>query len=361
MSLRSRFASQHPDFPLLSPDDPQGIEAFLRTRGWIASDEPIRSCGRAGDGNMNLTLRIETGRRSFVLKQARPWVEKYDEIAAPWDRALHELRFYEQVRTIPGVADRMPELLHADAEARALLFEDLVDARDLSTLYRGDRLDEPEIDALADYLRRLHRGTAAASAAPQHANREMRSLNHEHIFRVPLADDNGLDLETIEAGLAEAAASLRGDERYLALVADTSARYLRDGGCLLHGDYFPGSWLRTPRGVRVIDPEFAFPGDPEVDVGCALGHLALADQPIASARRLLGGYQADRDPKLDPLRVARYAAVETMRRLIGVAQLPLPAQRRGQAGFRATLLERSRQAMLGGDVEALFATAGEPE
>jgi 5-methylthioribose kinase len=303
---------------------------------------------------MNLTLRIETQQRSFVLKQSRPWVEKYDTISAPWDRSLFEARFYERTRGLPGVSDRMPALLHSDAEARVLMLEDLVGARDLTPLYRGDALRESEIDALGDYLRRLHRGTAGSTDLSQLTNREMRALNHEHVFRVPLADDNGLDLEGLAPGLADAARKLSRDDRYRQLVAETGTRYLRDGDCLLHGDYFPGSWLRTRGGLRVIDPEFAFLGDREVDVGCALAHLALADQPESSRQRLRECYESNGDPKLEPVWLARYAATEVMRRLIGVAQLPLPEVRGGESGWRAALLERSYRAMLCGEVDALW-------
>jgi 5-methylthioribose kinase len=179
----------------------------------------------------------------------------------------------------------------------------------------------------------------------------MRALNHEHIFRVPLAGGNGLPLDDYEPGLAKAAAELRGDADYCAIVAESGERYLADGSCLVHGDYFPGSWLRTERGLRVIDPEFAFPGDPEVDVGCALAHLALARQPAAVAERLQKSYVGDGEARLDPKWLARFAAVEVMRRLIGVAQLPLA----GAPGSRAQLLERARRAMMEGCVEALWA------
>ena len=303
---------------------------------------------------MNLTLRVETDRRSFVVKQSRPWVEKYDEIPAPWDRCLFECRFYELASELPGVADRMPQLLCADPEARVLVLEDLVDARDLTSLYRGDSLTGAETDALADYLLRLHGGTTRSAKLAQLANREMRSLNHEHIFRIPLADDNGLDLDAFAPGLAAAAAELRRDARYRKLVEKTGARYLSDGDCLVHGDYFPGSWLRTRDGLRVIDPEFAFPGDPEVDVGCVLAHLALAGQPISCARRLRRRYESNGDPKLDPIWLARYASAEVMRRLIGVAQLPLPDCRSSDPGFRPALLERSTQAMQHCEVDALW-------
>ncbi len=359
MTLRADFVRDHPDFPLLSLDDPDALQSFLIGRGWIEADEPMLRCERAGDGNMNLTLRVQTAKRGFVLKQARPWVEKYDDIPAPWDRSHFERRFYERARDLPGVAERMPKLIHADSEARILVLEDLVDATDMTSVYDGDPVTQAELDVLAGYLASLHRGRfATAEDLQTFANREMRSLNHEHIFRVPLAEGNGIDLDALEPGLADAADALRADPRYRALAEATGDLYQRDGSCLVHGDYFPGSWLRTSDGVRVIDPEFAFPGDPEVDIACAAAHLALGAQPISSAQRLVRSYAQARDASLDPTRLARYAAAEVMRRLIGVAQLPLPTARPGPVGPRTALLLRSRDAMLAGDLDRLWPAPG---
>ena len=40
-------------------------------------------------------LRVQTAERSFILKQSRPWVEKYPAIPAPEERVLVEAAFYE--------------------------------------------------------------------------------------------------------------------------------------------------------------------------------------------------------------------------------------------------------------------------
>jgi 5-methylthioribose kinase len=141
------------------------------------------------------------------------------------------------------------------------------------------------------------------------------------------------------------------DARYREAVAGTAERYLDRGPCLIHGDYFPGSWLRTVDGVRVIDPEFSFPGDPEVDLGCAVAHMALAGQPLEVADRFLAAYTSE-SAEVDPGWLARYAAVEVMRRLIGVAQLPLAVSK--TEGSRCGLLEKSRQTMTGGPIDDLF-------
>jgi 5-methylthioribose kinase len=336
-----------PDFPWLSLDDAAGLEAFLQSRGWLAEGEHVASCEKPGEGNMNLTIRVRTRRRSFIVKQARPWVEKYDHIPAPWERLEFECRFYERAQSIAEVARAMPRLLGADPAARTLVLEDLIDAQVLTSLYGGDRLSPDELAQLGRYLAALHRSTTGPSD-PAFSNRAMRALNHEHIYAFPLAANNGLELDRFEPGLAAAAEQLRQDETYQTQVREAGQRYLSDGHVLVHGDYFPGSWLRTGAGIRVIDPEFCFYGDPEFDVGCAVAHLALAAQPRAEAGALIAAYGTGATLRMEL--VASYAAVEVMRRLIGVAQLPLSSVRVNRCG----LLERSRKAIVGRSWEILW-------
>src|SRR5262245_26651129 len=197
----------YPGFPWLDAADPDGVRAYLERRGWLSPGEPVRACERAGEGNMNLTLRVRTDRRSFIVKQARPWVEKYDHIAAPWERGESERWFYERVALIPEVAAHMPRLLAADGDGRVLLLEDLERAHDLTAAYAGAALEPDEIDQLGRVLRALHEGTASDTPRPSF-NRAMRELNHQHCFIVPFDPANGLPLDRFEPGFIGVAASL---------------------------------------------------------------------------------------------------------------------------------------------------------
>jgi len=350
MTLRTEIISTHPEFPWLDPSETTSIEAFLHQRGWIDPDEHVTTCGKAGEGNMNLTLRIATGMRSIILKQARPWVEKYDHIPAPWDRILYEQGFYERIKSIPDVAAAMPELLASDSHARAIVLEDLGAANDFTNVYNGDSLAGKDRQALAAYLAVLHTATRE-DADPEFVNREMRLLNHEHIFVFPLAEDNGIDLEPFEPELHSSAEELRGDSVYLDRLQETGDRYLADGPCLLHGDYFPGSWLHTPQGLRIIDPEFCYYGDPEFDLGVGLAHLRLAGRGIGEATQFLNDYRAQANElEIQERWIARYASSEIMRRLLGVAQLPIAPSIK----TRRNLLADSRRAMTTETIEALW-------
>lgn len=302
--------------PLFSLDarDLSSMTGYLRDRNWIEIDEQVSSAAPAGPGNMNYTLRIHTTKRSFIMKQARPWVEKYPHIPAPSDRALMEAQFYNAIQADEELARCMPRLMGFDPEARILILEDLGASPDFTSIYSDASISSGEIDSLTTFLARLHSRFRDANYAGRFENREMRQLNHEHIFEFPLRAGNGLDLDAITPGLAAVARTLQQDGTYRSRVSALGSLYLGAGQCLIHGDYFPGSWLRTSDGVKIIDPEFCFFGLPEFELGVMIAHLHLARCPDSlAAPSIVNGNL-----------IRSFAGVEIMRRLIGVAQLPLP-------------------------------------
>jgi 5-methylthioribose kinase len=305
----------------LDRDHPAEIEAYLRRRGWAGEAERVLAAEPAGPGNMNCVLRIKTSDRTFVLKQSRPWVEKYAHIPAPWDRAWMEGAFYREIQSDAALAGHMPRLLGFDPETRLLMLEDLSPARDLTGIYAGEPIDEADIGVLTHFLLTLHCNFSDGRLSDEFVNPEMRALNHEHIFVFPLRFDNGFDLDAITRGLNDAAHALRSEAHYRECVSKLGELYLGPGFCLVHGDYFPGSWLKTANGMRVIDPEFCFFGMPEFDVGVMTAHLHLAQAPQALIEDVHKIYTA-RAP-LDLALTRQFAGVEIMRRLIGAAQLPL--------------------------------------
>ncbi len=323
----AEFRVAHPEVFYLDRGEIGALERYLQQHGILPSGERILSAERAGDGNMNCTLRVTTWSGSWVVKQARPWVEKYPQFAAPWDRAIREAEFYRLISSRPAVAGLMPRLLFCDPEARVLVLEDLGAAADYTGVYRGEKFTPTEVQQLAAFLAQLHAPFECtkmngAAAGPQLANREMRALNHAHIFKIPLTPNNGLDLDRLTPGLAAVGRELQADLQLRREVEKLGKDYyLTDGSSLLHGDFFPGSLLRTAGGPRIIDPEFGFFGYREFDAAVFLAHLHLASQPPALAVAFRRAY-ASPGPFDDDL-MRQLAGVEILRRLIGFAQLPL--------------------------------------
>lgn len=358
MTTEDHFRRALPHTYFLDAGDPGGLAAYLTAAGRLRGGVAVLGVERAGEGVMNCTVRVRTSEGTFILKQSRPWAEKYPGVAAPFDRALVEARFYRLVASSPTVAGRMPRLLWSDEEARLLALEDLGAASDFFPLYTGRAtLDDATLYGLVDYLSALGPLAPADAAAREGlANDAMRALNHEHLFALPLRANNGLDLDayTGTPGLAAAAAALREDAAYAAAVAALGERYRTGrGGSLVHGDFYPGSFLQTAAGVKVIDPEFGFCGDAEFDLGVFAAHLLLAGEAPERAETVLAAYRPAAGAGYSPALARRYAGVEIMRRLLGVAQIP---GLRADLARKTALLERSRRLVL--EPEAAFTARG---
>ena len=325
---------------LLDVNEPADVERYLKAQGIVHDSVTPITVARAGAGNMNLTLRVGTAvRKTLIVKQGRPWVEKYAHIPAPFERTLVEAAFYRAVARQPEVAAAMPALIHVDEVNHVLVLEDVGAEGDWTSLYAGDVLPLSILERLLTWLEHLGNVRVDLDERRTFQNRAMRLLNHEHIFDLPLRAGNGLNLDAITAGLADAARELQANRRYCESVAAAGQRYLADGGSLAHGDYFPGSWLRSGQSVRIIDPEFCFVGDPAFDYGVMSAHLLLAGSNIEVVRTIAA---ASISRGVETPAVLAYAGCEIMRRLIGVAQLPLAIG----IERKRSLLQLSRQLVL---------------
>ena len=100
----------------------------------------------------------------------------------------------------------------------------------------------------------------------------------------------------------------------------------------------------------MIDPEFAFFGRAEFDVGVFLAHLVLARQSPVFRSTWLSAYGSGTD--LDLGLTLQLAGVEIIRRLLGYAQLPLAAS----LAERRRMLEIAREWVLRPDPAALGKT-----
>ncbi|MEM7005041.1 MAG: phosphotransferase [Pseudomonadota bacterium] len=320
-----------------------GAEEVLRAKGWLPDGRQVVSTEIAGAGNMNLVERVHLDDgSSLILKRARGWVEKYPEIPAPIERASVEAAFYACVGgTDAGKA--MPRHLAFDPSDATNLLQDLGQGRDGMFVYGGAELPVEHLDAVADWTASLHGIEVTEAMQARFANRAMRELNAVHIFEFPLDLENGFPLDDITPGLQAVGDALKQDAAFVDVIRGVGARYLaaspEAGDVLLHGDLYPGSWLTTDDGLFVIDPEFCFIGPAEWDVGVLMAHLHLSGQPTDLGARLVARYGR----ALDGALLDEITGIEIMRRLIGVAQLPLELD----LAAKTALLETARELVLG--------------
>lgn len=307
----------------------------------MSGNEEVQSVTIPGAGNMNYVIRVDTGARTIILKQSSGYVEKYPQVAAPANRAVVEGRFYQMVSGLSEMQSLMPAFLGIDKTNHILALEDLGQTSDYSFLYAlNQKLQETEIQQLLHYLNLLHSHFQRPPGGGRVANLSMRRLNHEHIFHYPFMVENGFNLDAVQPGLQEVAMRYKLDSTLKKEIAALGKAYLSSGDTLLHGDYYPGSWLKTRAGMRVIDPEFCFHGCREFDLAVMMAHLMLTRHTDAVVQSVLKHYEdADR---LNIGLLNRFIGVEIMRRLIGLAQLPLSCDLQ----TKKELLEKARQLIL---------------
>ena len=301
-------------------NDLRPIQDYLQNISWLNPNENIAKIEKAGEGNMNFTVRVITNDRSFILKQARPYVEKYPQIPAPDMRAVIEGRFYQKIEQFDSIASLMPQLMRVDEANKILILEDLGQANDYTYLYQSDQaISAADIQSLVHYLAMLHQLAYEEIPPINFENRAMRQLNHEHIFIYPFLENNGIDLDAVTASLQQISMAYKVDIKLKNTIIELGHHYMADGHSLLHGDFYPGSWLHTAQGIKIIDPEFCFYGMPEFDLGVMIAHLMLAQQDEATIKMVYQCYGSIKNPQL----LDQFTGVEIMRRLLGVAQLPL--------------------------------------
>jgi len=314
----------------LDQDSPAALTELANRHGWIPRDAVITNLSVAGDGNMNCVLRGQVSNgTSLVFKQSLPFVAKYPQIDAPVERLDFEAAFYEITSSVDAIARQMPHVIGYDAESRVMCLEDLGESSDFVDIYQGQGHSgdvETAISDVLDWLSNLHAVRLSVAQESGLQNAAMRQLNHQHIFLIPVQAGNGLALDPLLMGFAD---QLRKSRTAMQRIGELGDAYLGERPhdsrtCLLHGDYYPGSWLRHQNSrVMVIDPEFCFAGPPEFDVGVLIAHLTFASFDPSVISEILRGYATPAGFSWEMAR--RFAAVEVIRRLLGVAQLSLDA------------------------------------
>ncbi|MBT8185795.1 MAG: phosphotransferase [Eudoraea sp.] len=291
------------------------IQEYLNKRNWLFKNEKILSAGKPGEGNMNVVIRLVTNQRSFILKQSRPFVQKYQQIPAPLDRIEVEFNFYKAVDNV-SIAPHIPKILGYEAADYLLMMEDLGKVEDMTQIYSDRAIPNKILDHLIAILTRIH---ASETSEDYPLNTKLRALNHQHIFILPFLEDNGFELDDIQPGLQTLSLPYKKDEALKEIVETIGRQYLAPGNILIHGDYYPGSWMTVDDRVYVIDPEFSFKGFAEFDLGVMAAHTIMASMDLSLQEYILSKYPF----KVDPLLVKRVSGIEIIRRMIGLAQLPI--------------------------------------
>ena len=310
-----------------TPLDETTLPAYLRGVGLLGRTESAR-IEPAGDGNINWVRRVRAGDRSWVVKQARPALERFPQYRTSTIRITCEARWLETVR--PWDHDGVcPAVVLFDEATRTLVLEDLGDVPRLDrVLARRDGDGRAAAARLAGFLGAVHASTEGdESLVPRFPNGEMQRLHGDHIFALPFRENDFPLAPPVRAR----AADIWGKGEIAARAAAAYRRYLEPRGALVHGDVQAGNVLLAPRGAVLLDAEIAHFGDPAFDLGLLFAHCwlpaaargaaAAAEPAIAAAWHAYAERSGARVERRDEAN--RYAGIELLRRTLGAARVPV--------------------------------------
>ena len=148
MQLKDRFNNFCPEALFLELQHGDWVQ-LLYKNGWIKSSDKIVGLEKPGEGNMNFLVRVRTESGSIIIKQSRPWVEKYPQIDAPVERIFVEATFYETLKQDHFFDRFVPALIGFDAKNLLLAMEDLGEGTDFTFLYnKGSSLSASETNGV---------------------------------------------------------------------------------------------------------------------------------------------------------------------------------------------------------------------
>lgn len=290
------------------------LKEFLLKHKLIEYLSEISSIDAQKQGNMNACLQVYTNKGNFFLKQSFPFVAKYPQIVAPLNRVNTEFHFYDIISKNVPLASTMPQLLAFDVQENILVLAYLEVQKDLNNIYLQGSQNLVEVEPLVQYLSLLHHTPFAQFKG----NNELLALNHFHIFVFPFQANEGFDLDTIQTGLGNLAKAIWQNEALKHEIHHLGKLYLNPKKQqLIHGDFHFGSVILTSQGIKVIDPEFANIGQPEFDLGVLIAHFEMAG--YNKKVEIKANYKSEKP--IDWELCDKFAAVEILRRLLGVAQI----------------------------------------
>jgi len=237
---------------------------YLRSMGWTQpSDAP--TVIRLPGGVSCHIFKVETGERSFVLKQA---LEKL-EVKVEW--LSHPSRIFQEIDCLEWVAQHVdpktvPKVLGRD-DARFLFIMAVAPegAENWKQhLLRGE-VDAAFAEKIGDFLGRVH------------------ALTHEDAkIQKRFADKSRFEELRLDAYLRF---SSRQHLDLEPILSEEIERLSAAQIALVHGDYTPKNFLVLPKGgVWILDWEVAHFGDPAFDVASCLNHLLIKSQFLPEHR-----------------------------------------------------------------------------
>jgi len=257
--------------------------------GLMNENEDI-DCTEIGDGNINYVFKVRslsTG-KSLVVKQADKLLRSSGRPLDIGRSRIEAAILSMQGKLAPGF---VPEVYDYNETMAALTMEDISQYRNLRfELSEGrvyphlaENISCFVVDSLLPTTDLVMDRAEKKRMAAFFTNPELCDITEDLVLTEPYYNYKNRNVITPgnEAFVEE---KLYNDSRLHAEVAKLRDRFMNCSQALIHGDLHSGSIFANEKGIKVIDPEFAFYGPMGYDIGNVIGNLffALANREFTS-------------------------------------------------------------------------------
>ncbi|MBI6874460.1 S-methyl-5-thioribose kinase [Clostridium aciditolerans] len=232
-----------------------------------------------GDGNINYVFKIwnpKTG-KSLIIKQA-------DKLLRSSGRPLdiNRNRIEAEILKIEGTLAQafVPKIYHYDETMCALCMEDISEYKNLRTELLSGKTFHHLADNISTFLADTLLPTTdlvidradKKDRVSRFTNKELCDISEDLVFTEPYYNYKNRNI-IIKENENFVENNLYNNERLKAEVGILRDRFMNHAQALIHGDLHSGSIFANEKGIKVIDPEFAFYGPMGYDVGNVIGNL----------------------------------------------------------------------------------------
>ncbi|MFK4785800.1 S-methyl-5-thioribose kinase [Fusobacterium sp. MFO224] len=232
-----------------------------------------------GDGNINYIFRIidETNNKSVVLKQADKFLRSSGR---PLDLARSKIE--AEILRIEGQYSEksVPKIYLYDDIMCVIVMEDISEFKNLrKELLKekifpnfSDEISSFLVDTLLPTTDLVMNSAEKKEKVQSFINKELCDISECLVFTEPYDDykKRNIVLKENETLVKE---KLYDDKELHLEVSKLKNNFMNNAQALIHGDLHSGSIFINERGIKVIDPEFAFYGPMGYDIGNLIGNL----------------------------------------------------------------------------------------
>lgn len=248
----------------------------------IFGNEDELECDEIGDGNINYIFRIKnmTTGKSVVLKQADKFLRSSGRTLD-----LNRNRIEAEILQLQSQysPNSIPKIYHYDDVMCAIIMEDISEYKNLRLeLMKGkifpnfaNEISSFLVDTLlptTDLV--LDRGEKK-ERVQRFINKELCDISECLVFTEPYTNDRNRNI-IIDENKEYVEKYLYSDLDLHLEVGKLKNNFMNNAQALIHGDLHSGSIFINEKGIKVIDPEFAFYGPMGYDIGNVIANMIFA-------------------------------------------------------------------------------------